>query len=188
MKETSKSLPRRLRRGYGALLVGSGIDIGAGDDPLQVPDAQVYAYDMQQGDAQTLMDRSNEMYDFVYSSHCLEHMRNVEFALFNWTRVLKHGGYLFIAVPDYELYEHMHWPSKHNPDHKQSFSLTLSRYVVGRNTHYHMASQIVPLLQSLGVATKVLELEDDCYNYADKVSDQTLKDAQAQILLIGQKV
>ena len=47
----------------------------------------------------------NLNYDFIYSSHTLEHMENVEIALSNWIRLLRKGGNLILYIPDRDLYE-----------------------------------------------------------------------------------
>jgi len=39
-------------------------------------------------------------YDFVISSHCLEHLADPISALMEWARVTKHGGHLLIVVPN----------------------------------------------------------------------------------------
>ena len=62
-------------------------------------------------------------FDFVHSSHTLEHMQDPRIALANWARIVKPGGYLIITVPDEDLYEHGHWPSRYNPDHLWSFTI-----------------------------------------------------------------
>jgi predicted SAM-dependent methyltransferase len=188
MYETTKAYPRRAKRGYLRLLTGCGIDIGAGDDPLVVDGFAAERYDVEQGDAQYMAEELSNSYDFVYSSHCLEHMRDVHLALFHWVRILRPGGTLCVVVPDYELYEHEHWPSRYNAEHLQSFSLTKSRYQVGRSNHHHIPSHIVPILHSLGIQNLCIELEDDNYEYnmATEV-DQTLGAAMAQILILGQK-
>jgi hypothetical protein len=60
---------------------GRIIDIGCGPDPV-VPHA-VFV-DQQQGDAQWVLDHFDpESFDCVHSSHCLEHMKNVEIAICN---------------------------------------------------------------------------------------------------------
>lgn len=41
----------------------------------------------------------NESYDFVLSSHCLEHLADPIGGLEEWTRVLRPGGVLALAVP-----------------------------------------------------------------------------------------
>lgn len=42
----------------------------------------------------------NESYDFVISSHTIEHMANPLKALYEWKRVLKRGGTLLLCAPD----------------------------------------------------------------------------------------
>jgi SAM-dependent methyltransferase len=112
--------------------VGTGLDIGCGYDPLKVGGGnnftkldQVVGYDLVLGnkDAQTLPEVADNTYDFIVSSHCLEHMVNPNVALQNWLRVVKPGGFLTITVPEWDMYEHRQWPSKFNGDHKWSWSL-----------------------------------------------------------------
>lgn len=120
--ETTKSRPRRLREGFfEAYCQGSGLDIGHGGDPV-VPG--VRGWDLEDGDAQYLRGVPDESFDFVYSSHTLEHMADARVALENWWRVVKRGGYLILYVPDRDLYERRRTlPSRWNPDHKAFFLL-----------------------------------------------------------------
>ena len=120
--ETTKARPRRLREGFFDLYCkGTGLDIGHGGDPV-VP--EVRGWDLEDGDAQYLRGVPNESFDFVYSSHTLEHMADPRIALENWWRVLKRGGYLILYVPDCELYERRQTlPSRWNPDHRAFFLL-----------------------------------------------------------------
>ncbi len=61
--------------------------------------------------------------DAVYSSHCLEHIRDRETALREWFRVLKVGGYLVLAVPHQHLFERRErLPSRWNIDHKHFYT------------------------------------------------------------------
>lgn len=121
MKETSKAHKRRLAEGfYDKYLVGKGIDIGCGDDPIT---NDCTKWDLEQGDAQYLKDLGDNQFDWVYSSHCLEHMQDPQVALKNWWRVLKAGGYLIVTVPDEDLYEQRVWPPRFNGDHKTSWTI-----------------------------------------------------------------
>ncbi len=131
MKETGKASLRRsvdidfLEQYFS----GNGIDIGAGEDGLSAymqlfPKINsVKNWDLVDGDAQFLPGVDDKSYDFVYSSHCLEHMVDPLIAIDNWLRVLKPGGHLIVTVPDEDMYEHGVWPSKFNSDHKWSFTL-----------------------------------------------------------------
>jgi len=131
MDEASKAVARRVNDARFArkFLVGCGIDIGAGKDsvgahknlfPLM---GHVHAWDWDDGDAQYLSLVDPETFNFVHSSHCLEHMVDPKVALSNWFKVLKPGGHLIITVPDEDLYEQGVWPSTFNEDHKHTFTI-----------------------------------------------------------------
>lgn len=189
MKETAKCKAMRAARGdFVKYLHGNGIDIGAGDDVLEIESGTVHGWDLKDGDAQLLSSVVDASLDFVYSSHCLEHMRSVEEALSNWTRVLKQKGYLYLVVPDYILYEKLTWPSVYNTDHKQSFSFLVTRNMVGRSNHYHLEQDFFPLLQRLGYRVISAGVEDAGFNYNTGRADQTLGSALAQLCIIAQKV
>lgn len=130
MHETSKAISRRLSDSRFATryFVGDGIDIGAGEDCLgQYQELfpamrQCRGWDMEDGDAQYLASLPDNSFDFVHSSHCLEHMHDPLEALKNWLRVLKPGGHLIVLVPDEDLYEQGTFPSTFNADHKWTFT------------------------------------------------------------------
>lgn len=188
MQETSNSLQLRRARGdFEKYLHGDGIDIGAGDDPLVVHVGTVRAWDLHDGDAQLMSGVPDESFDFVYSSHCLEHMRSVEEALRNWLRILKPGGYLYTVVPDYILYEKMVWPSRFNTDHKQSFSFLVPRVAVRRDNHFHIEQDLFPLIRSLGAEPVRLTLEDTGFNYNFGIADHTMMGALSQICIVARK-
>jgi SAM-dependent methyltransferase len=112
--------------------VGNGLDIGAGSDSLAQYEElfplihSVTDFDKDDGDAQALDGIADDAYDFVYSSHCLEHVAEPVYALKDWIRVTRPGGYLVISVPDEDLYEQGAWPSTFNSDHKHSFTICKS--------------------------------------------------------------
>jgi SAM-dependent methyltransferase len=120
--ETSKAKPRRLKEGFFEKYCrGKGLDIGCGIDLLSL---NCHGWDWEQGDAQFLSGMKNEEFDFVYSSHTLEHMVDPAIALENWWRVLKKKGYLILYVPHRDLYEKKKTlPSHWNQDHKHFFLL-----------------------------------------------------------------
>lgn len=135
MWEQSKAVRRRYFDGafHSSYFVGRGIDIGSGNDPLSnhvdmFPAIEsVLLWDQADGDAQSMAAIETESLDFVHSSHCLEHMRDPREALRNWLRILKPGGHLIITIPDEDLYELGHWPSRFNTDHKWTFTIYKSR-------------------------------------------------------------
>ncbi len=170
-KETSKCYDMRLSKGYfDKYLKGNGIDIGGGDDPLVIPNGTVFCYDKEQGNAQTLSNIEDDIYDFVYSSHCLEHMSDLCMALDNWIRICKPGGYIYIVLPHEVYYEKKSWPSLWNADHKWSFTLNekseLPKNVV-----------ITDFLKKFNSKIKIIDIFENLQNYDFSLGtsiDQTL--------------
>jgi SAM-dependent methyltransferase len=169
MHESSKAIFHRLKDARYATryFVGEGIDIGCGPDPL----GQYYeffplmrgcrAWDIADGDAQTMASVADDTYDFVHSSHCLEHMRDMQEALSNWVRILKPGGHLVCLAPDEDLYEQGVFPSTFNADHKH----TLTIY---KRDSWSLASvSVFTLIENLrhDVTVKKIELLDATYRY-----------------------
>jgi len=118
--ETAKAKQRRTEEGFfDKYCQGKGLDIGYGGD-LLAPNCK--GWDREHGDAQYLHGMEDASFDFVYSSHTLEHMVNPGIALRNWWRVLKPGGYLILYIPHRDLYEKKKTlPSRWNNDHKHFF-------------------------------------------------------------------
>lgn len=58
--------------------------------------------------------------DYVFSSHCLEHIADPVSALKEWHRVLKHGGFLVLILPRKDRYPVVGTPGA-NQDHKRDF-------------------------------------------------------------------
>ena len=78
---------------------GTGYDIGCmkkewafpGSIPIDSDfDDPWDAYSLPKGDV-----------DYIFSSHCLEHLIHWVNALDYWTNQLKHGGVLYLYLPDY---------------------------------------------------------------------------------------
>jgi SAM-dependent methyltransferase len=195
--ETTKALARRLRdpRFAERIFVGCGIDIGAGPDPLAAQ-AQHWprmercdSWDVAQGDAQEMQGVPPARYDFVHSSHCLEHLRHPGRAVRSWWRILKPGGHLVVMVPDEDLYEQGVWPSTFNPDHKHTFTIRKPA-IVGRGAGWSPVSvAILDLCDFMEPPYQVVKLEllDEGYDYARGREDQTLGPAEAGIELVVQK-
>ena len=158
---------------------GKGIDIGCGNDPIL---DNVERFDIEDGDANQIGKYVKKQFDFVFSSHCLEHMKNPYHTIQQWWSLVKDNGYLYLIVPDENLYEHGHFPSKYNPDHKWTFSLLRQK-----NTNVRSIN-IIELLSSLKNARVLkLEVQDNNYNYLLEETDQTLGNATAQICCCIQK-
>lgn len=122
MAETSKAKDRRQREGFfNKYCSGYGIDIGCGDDPVTFNCGR-WDLSLGHGDATFMKGIPDQRYDFVYSSHCLEHIVDQEAALKNWWRILKRGGHLILFLPHRDYYEkRKQLPSLWNVDHKRFY-------------------------------------------------------------------
>lgn len=167
-----RTLDSRFARRY---FTGSGIDVGGGDDSLdQFVElfpliTNVFVYDKTHGDAQKLANVNDAAFDFLFSSHCLEHLHDPVEAMGNWIRVVRSGGHLVICVPDEDLYEQGVWPSTFNSDHKTSFTLckATSWSPVSVNV-FNLIEKFSHLIKPLSVATL-----DHAYRYNLPRFDQT---------------
>lgn len=190
MKETSKSHQMRLERGdFNNYILGNIIDIGCGDDPISPTNGIVRKWDKNDGDGMLLASILDESLDCVYSSHCLEHLVNVETSLTNWARVLRCGGHIYFTIPDWVIYEKERWPSRFNGDHKHSFSLTKTRQEVSRENHHHITNDMLPIIEKLNCKLVSAQLEDNDYDYSKPNIDQTFSgNAMCQICVIIEKL
>lgn len=175
--ETSKNKAlRESRYEYDFLKTGKGLDIGCGNDPIN---PWCDRWDKAQGDATFMENAQDFYYDWVHSSHCLEHLAEPRTAVHNWWRLLKPGGHLLITVPCFFLYEKKSWPSSFNRDHKQKFTLlekknTLSLLSLFENLH---SCQI-----------RWAKTNDLGFDYSNRVKDQTSGTAQSELEVCARKV
>ncbi len=182
MNETSKNKKRREMNGdFEKFFQGRGIDIGCGNDPVT---STCERFDLDQGDAMIMKGIESGAYDFVHSSHCLEHLHDPLSALRKWWDLLKTGGYLIFTVPDYVIYEHRIWPSKYSSDHKWCFSVFHS----GAGDRIGITTLISQLLVFNKGQVLRIQINDYGYVYTNKSSDQTLTGAQAEIEVIIKKL
>ena len=115
MSETSKHLMETL-----PYLVGNGIDIGCGDDPVKencvAIDLPEEAYECYNGKGESranLRAHADDLpfkdhtLDWVYSSHLLEDFPKDKWfdLLSEWRRVVRPGGFLVILVPERERWQ-----------------------------------------------------------------------------------
>lgn len=117
----------------------------------------------------------NESQDYVYSSHCLEHIQAEGLTIQEWFRVLKLNGHLVIVVPHMYLYEKkQHLPSKWNEDHKR---------------FYTPGSLLIAVENSLppnSYRVRFLEDGDDAFDYHK--GPDTHSDGQYEVTLVIQKI
>jgi SAM-dependent methyltransferase len=178
MKECSKSIQRRLSdsnflRKY---FVGHGVDIGGKPDPLVLYKEffpllnNIKTWDWEDGDAQYMDSVSDGVFDFVHSSHCLEHLVDPFVGIKNWLRVTKPNGYIIITVPDEDLYEQNIFPSTFNRDHKWTFTIYKSKSWSNKSIN------IFKLIESLNGLVEPIKIEklNSNYRYGLPRYDQSL--------------
>ena len=95
---------------------GKGVDVGAGSWPL--PGA--ISVDRAPGHDALHIPGLAEGWDFVFSSHCLEHLEDPVAALEHWKDNLRPGGVLFLYLPHPDMeywrpqncrkHRHLFWP------------------------------------------------------------------------------
>jgi ubiquinone/menaquinone biosynthesis C-methylase UbiE len=64
----------------------------------------VQTWDIEDGDAQYMETVRDNTYDFVHSTHYLEHMIDPKIIFKNWIRIIKPGGHIITTVSDEDLY------------------------------------------------------------------------------------
>ena len=191
-EETTKSKNRRLKdnRFKDKYFVGNGIDIGCDRDCLdQHKDLftniiSVHPWDLPDGDAQFMESVEDNTYDFVVSSHCLEHINDPIEAFKNWIRICKPGGHIVITVPEEDLYEQGHYPFKFNGDHKTSW--TIYKKTSWSPRSYNVISMLTDLIDQIQIIK--IEILDEHYVYTDIDRDQTHGPAECAIEFIVKKL
>lgn len=190
--ETSKQMLRRSsdRRFATRWIIGHGIDIGCGPDPLSnLSDffplmKSLKPWDIANGDPMIMAGVDDNIYDFVHSSHCLEHLNDPYIALENWIRICKSGGHLVITIPDEDLYEQGVWPSTFNEDHKWTFTILKSKSWSPKSIN------IFNLLLKFQDQIEILKIEklDSGFFYNQSRRDQTLGSlSESAIEIVCQK-
>jgi len=100
----SKFYPNYLKRGNMSqgikslaekYCLGKGVDVGASNWPIS---GSRVIENKKEENAYIIKEQDNSL-DFVFSSHCLEHLDKWQDALKEWYRVLKHEGVLVLYLP-----------------------------------------------------------------------------------------
>ena len=130
----------------------------------------VRTWDWDDGDAQYLKSVDDNEFNFVHSSHCLEHLVDPFVGLSNWLRVTKPGGFIIVSLPDEDLYEQGKWPPTFNKDHKNTFTIHKSE------TWSPCSINIIDLVLHLGDSAQIMKIEllNSNYRYNLPRYDQTL--------------
>lgn len=99
------------------LCLGSGVDIGCHKEEWAFPGSKMV--DLVFNNGEDAFNFKGDGYDYVFSSHCLEHLENWTVALDYWKSKIKTGGVMFLYLPDFSQ---EYWRPWNNRKHLHSFT------------------------------------------------------------------
>lgn len=97
---------------------GDGLDIGTGKEEWALPGATIIDPKIGDNGYHATNLPEGKQWDFIFSSHCLEHLDDWVGVLDYWYDCLKRGGVLFLYLPDFSQ---VYWRSWNNRKHKSVF-------------------------------------------------------------------
>jgi predicted SAM-dependent methyltransferase len=117
--------------------VGEGVDIGCNRLEWSFPGSLPVDPAINEYDA---LNFPYDNLDYIFSSHCLEHLYNWVDVLDYWTSKLKIGGVLFLYLPDYSQ---EYWRPWNNRKHLNIFSpIILKDYLEDKKYNNIFTSQV----------------------------------------------
>lgn len=177
--ESQRTYDEKFENGFFAkYMSGLGLDIGyagytQGVLPI-LPTALGIDTSYPNYDGITLPFR-DETQDYVYNSHCLEHIDDYKAVLQDWHRVTKINGYIIIIVPHQFLYEKKkNLPSRWNGDHKRFY------------TPASLLREVEEALKPNSYRIRLLEDGDTGFTY--NVPPEKHSGGQYEITLVIQKI
>jgi predicted SAM-dependent methyltransferase len=108
---------------------GVGYDIGCMKKDWSLPGS--IPIDISFDDEYHALNLPKKNVDFIYSSHCLEHVDDWVLVMDYWFSVLKDRGVLFLYLPDYSQ---EYWRPWNNKKHKHTFNYNMMYdYLLSKN-------------------------------------------------------
>lgn len=178
-EESQKTYQDKFKNGFfNKYMSGMGLDIGfsgyiQGAQPILHSAIGIdFNYEGYNG---IVLPFANESQNYIYSSHCLEHIENPRAVITEWFRVLKYNGHIIIVVPHQFLYEKKtKLPSNWNEDHKR---------------FYTPATLLLEIESILGPNTvRVRFLEDGDKDFDYTIPPEKHSGGQYEITLVLQKI
>lgn len=126
---------------------GLGLDIGCGKVEWAFPGAM--PIDLKIGKTYDAYNLPDDKWDYIFSSHCLEHLPNYVEALTYWTQKLKSKGILFLYLPHPDCVYWRPWNKKND-----------------KHLHQFYPEQIVEILETLGYNNIFYSERDLAYSFA----------------------
>ncbi len=140
---------------------GIGFDIGCMKEEWCYPGAIAIDPELNEWDAMTLPslqhDNKNLSLDYIFSSHCLEHLNDWVAALDYWATRLKSGGVLFLYLPNMD--GQRYWRPQNNRKHKHY----LNPHII------HSYFEDRKELWKISVITVGMDLNASFYAIAEKI-------------------
>lgn len=101
---------------------GTGYDIGCSREEWSFPGAILIDESFE--DEYHALNLPDPQVDYIFSSHCLEHIDSWVSVMDYWYSKLVPGGVLFLYLPHYSQ---VYWRPWNNRKHKHSFTMPLIR-------------------------------------------------------------
>jgi predicted SAM-dependent methyltransferase len=118
---------------------GTGVDIGCNREEWMFPGALPVDPAINEYDA---LNFPYDNLDYIFSSHCLEHLYDWVNVLDYWTSKLKTGGVLFLYLPDYSQ---EYWRPWNNRKHLNIFNAQIISDYMKDNNYKNIFSSGVDL-------------------------------------------
>lgn len=101
---------------------GIGYDIGFGQEEWKFPGA--IGIDCKINNGYHALHLPDTFVDYIYSSHCLEHVDDWVRALEYWISKIRIGGVLFLYLPDFSQ---QYWRPWNNRKHRHCLTIEIVR-------------------------------------------------------------
>lgn len=121
---------------------GVGVDVGCNRIEWMFPTAYPIDPNINPDyDALNFPENYKEL-DYIFSSHCLEHLYNWVDVLDYWTSKIKIGGVLFLYLPDYSQ---VYWRPWNNRKHLNIFTPQIIKDYMEQKGYFNLFSSGIDL-------------------------------------------
>lgn len=125
---------------------GIGYDIGSMKEEWSLPGS--IPIDISFNDGYHAMNLPKKDVDYIFSSHCLEHLNDWVDVMDYWYECLKPGGVLFLYLPDYSQ---EYWRPWYNKKHKNIFTPDIINDYLKHKNYKNIFKSGIDLLNSFMV-------------------------------------
>jgi hypothetical protein len=100
------------------LCIGNGLDVGCNRKEWSLPGSVPLYFSFKNGyhamNLPSNINRDDRNWDYIFSSHCLEHLNDWTGVLDYWWHNIKDGGIIYLYIPDYSQ---EYWRTWNNRKH-----------------------------------------------------------------------